>query len=160
MKSFLTFILIIFSLQGNLNQEYSKEILIDLYLRQNLESDVYYYLDFDKEDVPKAEFFYFKKEIPFNLKILERDSKSTIKTANFSELSNKKSISNYVVFNTGFIDNTIVMEIFFNREYFLNTPGNSEYETWRKQNGGINYLFEFDKEGRLINSKKKPILYE
>ena len=120
MKSFLTFILIIFSLQGNLNQEYSKEILIDLYLRQNLESDVYYYLDFDKEDVPKAEFFYFKKEIPFNLKILERDSKSTIKTANFSELSNKKSISNYVVFNTGFIDNTIVMEIFFNREDFLN----------------------------------------
>lgn len=143
-------------------QDCNKSFLIDMQIKQSLESDVYYFLDFKKEEIPSPKFFYSEEKIAINLKRFGIESLEKVNDENIklNHIGVLKEESNYIVFNTGLVDNYIMLEIFFKREEYLNRPNKSEYETWRRYNAGVSYLFQFDSKGCLIELKKHPISYD
>lgn len=160
MKSFLIILYsLIFSCSSA--QDCNKSSLIDRQIKQSLETDIYYFLHFKKEEIPLPKLFYSKEKIALNLKRFGVKSQEEVNNENIilNHIGTLKEESNYIVFNTGLIDNYIMLEIFFKREEYLNRPDKSEYETWRRYNAGISYLFQFDSKGCLIELKKHPISY-
>lgn len=139
--------------------------LIDMQVKLSLESDIYYYLDFKRDEIPLPKIYYSNEPIPLNLKrfsikLIESQREDESKDLELIKIGASKEESNYIVFNSGLIQNYIMLEIFFTREEYLNRPDRSEYETWRRFNSGISYLFEFDDMGCLIKIEKSPISYD
>lgn len=164
MKLLLT-ILSSFIVSCSSAQYCNKSSLIDMQVKQALESDIYYFLEFKKEEIPLPKLFYSTERIPLNLKrfsvkSVESQENKESKDLELNKISTSKEESNYIVFNSGLVQNYIMVEIFFKREEYLNRPNKSEYETWRRYNAGVSYLFEFDDNGCLIKIRKHPISYD
>lgn len=159
-------IFIIFFLPIMVNCQSRKyEALINNIIENSLIQDIYYYFDFNKnEEIPQPKFFYSNEKIPLNIKRFKVNgniNSQIIDDFDFKNFSELKKNSGYIVFNSGLIDNSIVMvEIFFIRDEFFNIPNSSEYETWKRNNGGMSYLFEFNNEGCLMKLNKKAISYD
>ena len=134
--------------------------LIDKYIKLNLQSDIYYFLDFKKDEIPVPNLFYSNERITINRERSgikkQRDEAKKIMFPS----STTKIDSNFIVFVTDLIDNQLSVEIFFNRDDYLNVPGKTEYDTWRRYNAGMTYLFSFDDKGYLNDIKKKPLSYD
>lgn len=138
--------------------------LFDSYIKKLIEQDLYYYLDFEKDEIPKATIFYFEENIQIDLErfLLTRDTDiqfDTISKVDLTSFSFSKKKSNYVAFNSGIVDGYIMFEVFFNREEYLNVPGKNKYETWKSHNGGMSYLFSLNDQGFILGFEKKPINY-
>ncbi|MBC8883946.1 hypothetical protein H9X57_13055 [Flavobacterium piscinae] len=93
----------------------------------------------------------------FEIKNLEIDNKNK-KYLSFENYSNNINDSNFIVFNSFQVENMIIFEVFYKREEHFNKPNESEYEYWRRMNGGVSYYFKFDKNNFLIDFKKKMVL--
>ena len=166
MKKYLLILFITSFNSFAFGQKCNIEKLTYLYIKESLVSDIYFFLDFDKEKIPEAKIYFFNEIIPINYKNFEID-KCNLSSKNFLQnnldflnIGNSKDDCNYVLFHSVLENNTIMFEIFFNRADFFNIQGKTLYDTWRRNNSGISYLFIFNENSCWLDIKKKPISYD
>lgn len=127
--------------------------------------DFYYFLDldlFDKKDTPKL---YFSDEVidlnttRFQVKLMEENA---IEKKQFSLQQYGESFedAHFIVFGSDITAQKVMFEVYFKRAAFYNIPNSSEYEYWRRMNGGICYFFEFDEDHKLLRFDKKRFSYD
>ena len=138
--------------QGNPFQE---ELILNI-VKQSLKSDIHYYLDFSKNEIPEVKICYFNEKLIVN----GYDKKEPSMKVTFPERSNEVFCSlnhaNYVLFHSDLVNGKMRVDILFNRAKYLNRPGKTQYETWSRNNGGMSYEFLYEK-GRIYDYKKKVI---
>lgn len=140
------------------SQNDSKEYIIVNILKESIIPDFHFYLDmdkFNKNDIPKL---YFSESI---INYIHDDTIVLNENMNFLKFSQELNLADFIVFRSQYEKNTIFFEVFFKREKFLNKPNKkNEYEFWRRMNGGIRYIFEFDDKSKLIRVSKKWFSYD
>jgi hypothetical protein len=121
------------------------EKVID-YIKIQIEVDLLYVGNFEKSEIPSANFWLMSEKIPSDL--LFKKSEINTLNPNFVELNilnpnnNNKSNANYLIFISDIYNNQLMVETVFNRQDGLNCKNRkSEYETWTCQNGGMSYIF-------------------
>jgi hypothetical protein len=139
------------------SQNDSKEYIIVNIHKESIIPDFHFYLDmdkFDKNDTPKL---YFSESI---INYTQDDANVLSENMNFLNFSQELNLADFIVFRSQYEKNIIFFEVFFKREKFLNKPNKNEYEFWRRMNGGIRYIFEFENNKSLKRMKKKWFSYD
>lgn len=126
-------------------------------IEQLIESDIYYLLDFKKEEVPKGSIFYFNEIISIDSNSIEDDSLMKIDMEKLNTGTNSNQY-NYVCFNTGLSGNKISFLVMFYREdYLTNQNTKSKFLKYKRSNIGVLYSFELDESGCLKGYTKKVV---
>ena len=144
-------------------QDCERISLIKKLVNESIESDVYYYLDFKKNEVPESKIFYFDERIKIDYSRFKLEDPINVHKSRKVNIPNRnlsQEESNYVAFYTDLEDNMIMVEVLFNRESYFNKPAQTKYETWRRRNAGMSYLFSFSDSGCLSWLEKKVSSYD
>ena len=164
MRTLTVAILTLLTLTGK-SQDCSIEDHIHLILKSSVESDIYYYLDFEKDNVPSGELKYFNDRMDISedgINDLDLSKTALIERVELNMLS-KNHISKkpkFVVFNSGIIGDKVLFEVLFYREdYLLDQSATENYKKYRRFNAGIRYLFELNEEGCVVSVNKSAVNY-
>lgn len=163
----MKFLLMIFLLYANsvLAQNLpDKKIMVNI-LEESIIPDFHHFLGikkFDKKNIPSIYFFKKNVELDFNRFDVKNNEIKSIDKKNFyfEDFSVDFTNANFIVFNSHLLGNSIIFEVYYKREEYFNIPNDSEYEFWRRMNGGMSYYFEFDENNNLIGFKKNWFSYD
>jgi hypothetical protein len=163
----MKFLSLVFLLFANLilSQNMPDKSIIVNILNESIVPDFHHFLGIkmvDKKNIPSIYFFKKNVELDFNrfeVNNLEKKPNSK-KHIYFEEYSVDFTNANFIVFNSHLLGNSIIFEVYYKREEYFNIPNDSEYEFWRRMNGGMSYYFEFDENNNLKGFKKKWFSYD
>lgn len=132
-----------------------KDDQIISYIHKNLKSDLNSFLEIKLCDLKNPVLFCFDEKLKSKVSEVEETTPFYL-SCDVDSLVN----SHYVLFYSDIIREKVLVEVFFYRESYFNIPGKTKHETWKRQNGGIFYLFAFNKKGCIENVEKRGLSYD